>query len=577
MLWRHRARPRRDEALRLSRELGKPLKFCEFLLARGISDSADAIRFAKADLKGLPLPETMPGMKDAVGLLLRARDNGDVVAIHGDYDADGLTATALLARALGSFGYRTINHVPDRLSEGYGLSEEAVRSIRGRGAGLLVTVDCGVSDMGAVLLANELGLPVLVTDHHRIPPRLPPAQAIINPHLGGGFAESPMAGVGVAFMLAWALQRALKARGVEPSGPPLVESLALVALGTIADLVPLTGINRTLVRNGLRLLSGSAWPCLSALKEAARLADAAHVTVRDVGFGMAPRLNAAGRMGSAQPALGLLLSDDPRSAKGFALELDRLNKDRYDGQARLLSLALDKLAGADSGGRQTVVLAGESWHRGLLGLVASKVAELTRKPTVLLSLENGMAFGSGRAAPGYDLLRALDSARPLCLSLGGHSEAAGLRLRAKDLPAFELAFEEGARRQPKPPPEDELSIDFEAGFQDLKVLFKPLGDLEPFGMGHPAPVALVRGVRVLDAAPAKTNGDKHMVLRVQDGATGIGLVGFNLAHMLPKVSPVLDVAMVYEPWVSNHRVPGWRLADFKDAGDWPAQSSQGAT
>jgi single-stranded-DNA-specific exonuclease len=515
------------------------------------------------------MPEQMPGMNEAVEAFIRARRNGDTVAVYGDYDADGLTATAVLMRILTSLGYKVVCRIPDRLTDGYGLNPAAVEELYNSGARLLVTVDCGVSDMEAILLANKLGLPVVVTDHHQIPPVLPPAQAIINPHLGKGWEVSPMAGVGVAFMLAWAVFRALVHRGeVEERElkPQLVESLSLVALGTIADMAPLTGVNRILVRNGLKFLAKSTWPSLMALKHAARLDKEPAITVRDVGFKLAPKLNAAGRMGSAKPALDLLISDDSRSAGILAGRLEELNKSRYEGQTRLFNAAMEKYNELDFRDKRTVVLAGEGWPKGLLGLAASKLAEITRKPVVLLNLEDGIAGGSGRSAPGFDLFTALSAARGCCISLGGHSEAAGLKLKEENLEAFKQAFEESAARQPLPAPESELIIDFEAELSDLPVLFEAFSDLEPFGQRHPSPTAVLRNVKVADASPAKTNGDKHMVLRIIDASGPLSLVGFNLSPKLNEVEPLMDLALSYDTTVTHSRLPGWRIVDFKSAG-----------
>jgi single-stranded-DNA-specific exonuclease len=567
MIWKYRKNIDPDIAMKLSRELAKPTKFCQFLLNRGFRTSEEIKAFTAASLKSLPLPETMPGMDSAVRLFMEARDRGDTVAIFGDYDADGLTATAVLTRTLSSLGYKVISRIPNRLHDGYGLSPQAVQDLHEKGAGLLVTVDCGVSDLEAITLANTLGLPVVITDHHQIPPTLPPAQAIINPHLGGGWEVSPLAGVGVAFMLAWAVQRGLKARGIAADvKPPLVESLALVALGTIADLAPLTGVNRTLVRNGLKFLAKSEWPSLKALKAAARLDKDAEISVRDVGFRIAPKLNAAGRMGSADPALELLITDDELKAGHLADRLEELNKSRYDGQIKLLGMAMEKLKKIDHKSRLTVVLDGESWPKGLLGLVASKISEITHKPSVLLSVENGFASGSGRSVPGFDLFTALSLTRDLCVSLGGHSEAAGLKLKEGDLEAFKEAFEEGASKQPLPATESEVTIDFEATFSDLPVLFKYFADLEPFGQNHPAPNVVLRNVKVADAMPTRSNGDKHMILRVMEGANTVSLVGFNMAEKLAEVEPLVDIVFCYDASISNYRIPGWRLVDFKTAG-----------
>ncbi|MDR2612341.1 MAG: DHH family phosphoesterase, partial [Deltaproteobacteria bacterium] len=406
--------------------------------------------------------------------------------------------------------------------------------------------------------------------HHHLPPVLPRAAAIINPHLGGGWERSPLAGVGVAFMLAWAVQRALKFKGVPcEMRPPLVENLALVALGTVADMAPLTGVNRTLVRHGLRFLGSVGWPSLSALKNSSRLDDPGSVTVRDVGFRLAPKLNAAGRLGSAEPALELLITEDPRRARELAESLEAINRDRYESQKRLLEKALGQLEAEGGPEGRTVVLAGEGWPRGLLGLVASRVAEVTRRPTVLLSLEGDLAVGSGRGAPGFDLYEALCGARGLCLSMGGHSEAAGLRLERAKLPLFREAFERAAALQPPSPEDDELEVDLELALDDLVPLGDSFRDLEPFGQGHPAPVAILRGVRVTDAGPTRSGGDRHLVFRLSDGVQSYSMTGFNMAPRLPEVAPVMDFAVAYDGSRWGPRSSGWKLLDFKRPGEAP--------
>ncbi|MDR1315198.1 MAG: single-stranded-DNA-specific exonuclease RecJ [Deltaproteobacteria bacterium] len=571
MIWNYCKESDKAAALEIAASIGKPLHYAQFLMGRGYRTRAEIKAFVAPELASLPLPESMPNMAKAVGAFMRARERNDTVAIAGDFDADGLTATAVLSRILRSLGYKVITSIPNRFSDGYGLSVKTVEGLKRMGAGLLVTVDCGVSDAEAVDAANALGLPVVVTDHHHIPPVLPSAEAVVNPHLGGGWERSPMAGVGVAFMLAWAVQRALKFKGICPatSKTLLVEHLALVAIGTIADLVPLTGVNRTLVRHGLRCLSKTSWPSLAALVSSSRLDDPNAVTVRDVGFSLAPKLNAAGRLGSADPALELLVTEDPLRAKILAESLDSINRYRYEGQKKLQATVMAKLEAEGGACGRTVVMAGEGWPRGLLGLAASRVAEEVRKPTVLLSLEGDLAMGSGRSAPGFNLFSALSRARELCLSMGGHSEAAGLKLKREKLQAFKEAFEEAAALQPEPPGEDELKIDLECALDDLQPLRKLVRELEPFGQGHPAPVAVVRNVSVTDAGPARSNGDKHLAFRVTDGLQSYSVMGFNMAPRLSEVAPAMDLALVYTGTNWGHRDPGWTLLDLKRPGESP--------
>jgi single-stranded-DNA-specific exonuclease len=457
-----------------------------------------------------------------------------------------------------------LTRIPHRLEEGYGLSPEAVREMAGQGAGLLVTVDSGVSDVPAALEAERLGLSMIITDHHELPPELPQAAAIVNPHVGPDFGSSPLAGVGVAFMLAWAARKRFLELGLaSPSAPPLVETLALVALGTIADMAPLVGANRTMVHHGLGFLGAVNWPGLSALKRVARLSPQARLSARDVGFKLAPRLNAAGRLGSAQPSLDLLVTDDPAEAEALAQQLDDLNRQRVDAQNRLVEEALEMLEMEVLGSGRSVVLAKEGWPRGILGLAASRVAERCGRPTIIFAIEGDVASGSGRTAKGFNLFEALSRVRGHCLTMGGHSQAAGLRVRKDGLEAFKEAFEEAAGRQEPQEGESELLIDFEATLPELPSLASALQPLEPFGQGHPAPVAVLRGVKVLDAM-AKYG---RAALRISDGLIRMNCGGFGLADRLEEVGPFMDLALVYEP--DQATGDNWRLADFRSPGGPP--------
>jgi single-stranded-DNA-specific exonuclease len=432
-----------------------------------------------------------------------------------------------------------------------------------------VTVDCGVSDNAAIRTANELSLPVIVTDHHRLPPVLPEAKAIVNPHLGGGWEKHPLAGVGVAFVLAWGLKNALKAKGVETS-LSLVEYLSLVALGSIADLVPLKGANRILVMNGLNFLARVPWPGLAALRRRA-LKSEDFVSPRDVGFRLAPRLNAAGRLGQTETALELLMASDPARAEELAERLETLNRDRIKNQTALLEEALEKLADEEleSSQRRTVVLAGDGWPKGLLGLAATKVAEITHRPTIIFGVENGEAVGSGRGVAGFNLFAALEPLRDLCVSMGGHAQAAGLRLKAENLPLFREALEKSAYDQAPPDQESQLDVDLVVdSLQELTDLAPALGKMEPFGQANPAPVTVIKNAQVLEAAPTRSGGDRHLSLRLFDGAYKINLIGFDLAPRLQEIGSRLDVAISLETEKFGRRELNWRLVDFKTPGSY---------
>lgn len=565
MIWRFRE-IHQPLAERLAAELRQPLKMGEFLAARGFREPNQVLTFIKADIRELPGPMTMTDMGKAVERLLVARRRNELTAVCGDYDADGLTASAVLTRGLKELGHQVRTHIPNRLNDGYGLKPKAVRKLAEEGVRLIITVDNGISDEEAVKAAGEAGTDVIITDHHQLPPKLPSAAAIIDPHRDQQWYEAPPAGVGVAFLLLTALKRRYQEEKIigPNQGPALMDDyLPLVAIGTIADLAPLTGANRILVRHGLTYLSQTTRPGLAALKKVCRL-NGDRISPRDIGFRLAPRLNAAGRLGSAEPALDLLLCEDAAEAARLANRLEELNRQRHAGQASLCEEALERLEVEVPSSARAVVLAGEGWPRGLLGLAASRVAESAQKPTVLFSLENGLAVGSGRTAGAFNLYRALNGLRHLFLSFGGHAQAAGLTLPAELLEEFKAGMEEMAEQEPESAGEPELLIDLTASLSDLEHLAKPLAALEPFGQSNPAPVAVVRRVRVVDARPTDSGGDRHMKMLLVDGLNRRPVVGFNLAHRLCEVGREMDVALSLE--VSEYKGqsnPTWRLMDFK--------------
>ena len=564
MIWRFREIDR-QLASALAQELGQPLKVGEFLAARGFSDAASVKNFIRADLRELPPPRSFSDMDKAARRFLEALKNDHLVAVCGDYDADGLTASALLSRGLRELGHRVVTRVPNRLTEGYGLRPSVIEDLLAAGAGLIVTVDNGISDHQAVAAASSAGIDVIITDHHKLPPELPSALAIINPHRDSLWSQSPPAGVGVAFMLLAGLKRHYQEAGVlaEGQGPALMDYLPLVAIGTVADMVPLTGPNRIFVRHGLNALGSAKQAGLGALKKICRI-NGDRIGPTDIGFRLAPRLNAAGRLGSAEPALNLLLADEAASANRLAAQLEALNRQRHQDQGKLCQEAFERLEAEISPDSNTVVLGGEGWPRGLLGLAASKVAEMTGKPTVLFSLEGDQAVGSGRSAGRFNLYAALNELRHLFISFGGHAQAAGLTIKAELMDEFRAGLEEVAGNLPDLADEAELDVDMEATVGDLSALWRPLGALEPFGQGNPAPVIVVRGAKINDARPTDSGGGQHMKIYVGDGLHRWTMVGFNLGPRLCEIGPQADLALSLE--ISEHRgeaSPNWRLVDFR--------------
>ncbi len=558
------------KAEQLASELAQPLKVGQFLAARRFRDSAEVKLFLSAGLKNLTPPSTMSDMEKAVARLMNALAKQESVVICGDYDADGLTATALLTQGLRDLGFQKITpRIPHRLTEGYGLRNEMVLGLARDGHQLLITVDTGVSELEAITKAVEAGLDIIVTDHHKLPPKLPPAVAIINPHRDENWRKAPLAGVGVAFMLLAALKKACQKAGLlSDDSRDLTDYLSLVAIGTIADLAPLTGMNRILVRHGLEKLSSTKHPGLVALKKVA-LRGGDHLSAKDVGFSLAPRLNAAGRLGSAEPALDLLLADNEAQASSLAQKLDRLNRERQQSQQYLCQEALEKLLDLSPSSR-TVILGEEGWPRGLLGLAASKVAEAAAKPTVLFSFDNGLAVGSGRSVGNFNLYEALNESRHLFLAFGGHAQAAGLTLPIENLPLLAAAMEEYAQNLADFSPEVDLEIDLTTTLGELDIIAPSLICLEPYGADNPAPVVFIPHVQVADARPTNSNGDKHLRMTLTDGLLRRQVFAFNLAPRQCELTREMDVVLTLDGQAQDKGKKGvWRLLDFRQAGHLP--------
>ncbi len=419
-------------AQRLSAELGVSRITGEILARRGFGDAAAARAFLHPDFK-LHSPYLLPGVAEAAARIDRALKRGETIAVHGDYDADGVTATFLLTEVLRSLGGEVVWHLPNRFSEGYGLSARAVEALAEQGARLLVTVDCGVTAVAEVARARELGLDVVVTDHHEPKEELPDC-VVVDPRLGG-YPCPHLAGVGVALKLAHAL---LQQRGPDRVELPLSlrPYVDLVAVGTVADVVPLVDENRALVMMGLGRLRSAPRPGLAALLEVSGVAPA-DVESSTLGYRLGPRLNAAGRLDDASLAMELLGATDRQTALPLALKLNELNAARQDIEA---AMAVEALAMVPDPPPPALVLSSPDWHEGVVGIVASRLVEQVNRPAILLSESDGEAAGSGRSIPGFDLLAAVTACSAPLLSFGGHRAACGLRLRRDDLPAFREAF-----------------------------------------------------------------------------------------------------------------------------------------
>ncbi len=431
-----------------------PELVARILLNRGLAQAQDIDAFLDPTLSQLLPPAGLQDLPEAAARLARAVARRETVIVYGDYDVDGLTATAVLRHFLESLGTRVISYIPSRLTQGYGLHAPALVELAEK-AGVLVTVDCGISNAAEVAQARDLGLEIIVTDHHEPPSELPPALAVINPKRPDcGYAFKELAGVGVALNLVLGLRACLREQGwfADRPEPNIKDYLDLVALGTAADVAPLTGVNRILVSHGLKLLSEGRRPGIQALKEVAGLSEGP-LSLRDVVFKLAPRINAAGRMGQSRAALELLLTEDRDQARQLARVLDRLNKERQVEQAVILEAAEAQIQRQGFQDRPALVLAEVGWHPGIIGIVAAKLVERYHRPVALLSQQDGLGRGSARSVESFDLFAGLVACEEHLVQFGGHTAAAGFTLDLEKLETFRQAFEtvvlaESGKRSP---------------------------------------------------------------------------------------------------------------------------------
>lgn len=493
-----------EGARELADELGLHRLTAAVLVRRGFGTREEAERFLTPDLSQLHSPFAFAQMEVAVERLLAALRRGERIVIHGDYDVDGVCGTVLLMTVLRALGGDVDFLVPHRIRDGYGLRPAGVERAAEGGADVVVAVDCGVTAHAAAERARELGIDLIVADHHEPDPTLPPTLALLNPRLPDcGYPEDNMAAVGVAFKLARGL---LRRHDDDLAGTSLTK---LVALGTVADLVPLVGENRVMTRHGLDTLGEAVNPGLVALLEVAGLSRG-RVTAGDVAFRIAPRINAVGRMGDAADAVELFLASDPGRARRLAAVLHRTNRERQGVQERVLQEALRQPPGEDD---DFVVVAGEGWHRGVIGIVASRLVEEWGRPAAAVSLDDGIGHGSARSVPGFDLVAGLARADEILDEYGGHREAAGFRLAAGRLEELREALSEAAREAIEAPGPPALTCDAELGIDDVTVpLALELERLGPFGVGNRRPRFVLRDVG-LGGEPELLK-DRHLRLRI---------------------------------------------------------------
>lgn len=551
-----------EQVKEVSARHGLPPLVARLLLNRGLNEAEEIRAFLDPTLERLHSPFGLAGLETAAARLAQAVQRREPVAVYGDYDVDGLTSTCLLRQFFQELGLTCFTHIPNRLQDGYGLRIPALREL-GQQARLVVTVDCGSSDAEEVAWAEQQGMEVIVTDHHELPPELPPALAVVNPkRTGGNYPFADLAGVGVALALALGVRAALRTAGWFKLGaePNLKSYLDLVALGTAADVAPVVGENRILVRQGLEVLAASKRPGLVALKEVAGL-EGKPVSFRDAVFRLAPRLNAAGRMGQAGAALELLLGEDLAQARVQARYLNDLNRQRQALEAEMLRQALDQIRSRNLGPRPVWVLAREGWHPGVLGIVAARLAEEGHRPVALVTLNNGTGRGSARSVEGFHLVKGLQACRGLFHKYGGHQAAAGFELPAERLAALQEGLEHAWHEQMgEDPPGPTLQLDGQVELSELDAdFFHHLERLRPFGPGNPEPVLACAGVECLSS---RVVGEKHLKVQLAQAGCCHEAIAFDMAGHHPLTGP-LEVAFAARlSFFQGRNMPELRLLDW---------------
>lgn len=561
-LWRYLPH---DESriCRLCSELRIAPLTAQVLLARGYTSAADASGFLNAKLVDLHEPELLPGVSEAADRIVAAMRARRQITIFGDYDVDGVTATSLLWHCLTLAGARVDYYIPCRIQEGYGLNSDAVRQLHADDPSrLLISVDCGIASVEEAELARNLGLELIVTDHHAYGDRLPVAACVVHPRLpGSNYPFGDLCGVGVAFKLAWAVcQRVGNGTKASPHMREFLKSaVGLAAIGTVADVVPLLGENRVIVRYGLNTLLNEGMPGLKALLKVARLDSNRQLQAEDIGYALAPRINAAGRLGQARLAVELLTTEDDNRARMLADYLEQLNNNRKTVERRILRQAKDLVAAnPDWAEEEALVLAHHDWHPGVVGIVANRVAEHFEKPTILISLnkQSGTGQGSGRSFAGFDLYAGLSRCAHHLQAFGGHEAAAGLRIEAGRIDSFRSEFCRYVNENHDVAPSDlELQIDAEVRLADVtRRAVVELDRLGPFGHMNPRPVFAATRVALAEPPRKMGDGQRHLDLRVRQFGTTIRAIAFGRGDWADDIASAGEtIAISFAPAINRFR------------------------
>ena len=554
--------PPDEEAVRaLAEALSLPEIVCRLLLIRGYVSAEDAKLFLRPKLDRLHDPLAFLSMDKAVDRLARAVRNQELVFIHGDYDVDGICSTTILTRTIRHLGGRAMPFIPRRIEDGYDLSDAGVDAAMAAGARVVVTCDCGTGAVAPVARLCRAGIDVIVTDHHLPSGELPDCLSVLNPKRSGcGYPDKDLAAVGVTFKLALGLARALGA-----NENFIWAMLDLVALATVADVAPLRGENRVFVRYGLKMLAETRNIGMRALLRAAGL-EGKQLTAGRIGFILAPRLNAAGRLGHAIRGVELLLTESEHEANVIARELEELNARRQEIDHATLEQARERVLTMDLDEMFSIVLADEAWHPGVIGIVASRLVEEFGRPTVLIALAEEHGKGSGRSIPKFDLHHALGQAKEHLMRYGGHKAAAGVTIARDKVGDFAARFNEIARSRLTPADLiPEIRVDLEVDINGLDGRIESLfRHFEPFGIGNPTPVLLTRNVTI--ARPPRVIGQDGLRIVLDTGTGSLDAIGWGLADRAPEFQPGVKVDVAFRLERDDYRGESYlqaRIADIR--------------
>ncbi len=537
---------------KLSSEFGLSPIVSQILTSRDILEIDDARRFLSPSLTDLHNPYLMKDMRKGVNRLVKAIRNRESIVIYGDYDADGITSVVILLKFLRRIDPSVSYHIPDRIGEGYSLNRTAIDRFKTQGISLIVTVDCGISDADEVAYAKGLGIDTIILDHHEVPPSLPNAAAVINPHRTDcPFPFKDMAAVGIAFNFLIALRGVLREEGFWNSStyPNLRQYLDLVALGTIGDISPLIDENRILAKIGLDLITEGRSTGIRALKEVCGI-DSQVVDSTKASYNLIPRINAAGRIASPRDAVNLLMTEDMETALTLARQLDVYNRRRQDIEREILGEILKEIEDTmDPKNSRSLVFASSRWHPGVIGIVASRLVDRYYRPAILISLKDGIGKGSGRSIADFDIYRGLQRCDSLLLSYGGHRFAAGISIREEHIPDFRTLLESVIQEETRA--SDMVSqtiIDAECRLQDITHnLLSQIETLAPYGARNPEPILCVRNVNVLSPSVV---GNNHLRMRISSSGTNCNSIWFSKGHYLETITG-LPVDIAFTPQINT--------------------------